>query len=355
MLSHDARSTVLSVASEVPTLTVIPANPDRRPDFGPSTAGPVRGDSPADSPGMTDRPKRRTSPAPRNIMVSERRWPWNLRQVEAHLAWEITRGDASVVVAVVDTGIDIHHPDLRGKILSGADVVSPGAGWVDDLGHGTAVAGVVASRGWRIAGLAGVAPGVRLLPIKCNIHGTTHVRAEHIAAGVRAAVARRAHVINLSVGVVDGEQYLVADALADMADAIREALSAGIPVVCAAGPGGAGPTPWPGAWAKDPTFDGLIAVGGTDRKRQMSVTTPRGDFITVLAPADEVYSTRKGGDFGPFGGTSAAAPHVAGIAALLRSVRPTATPAQIREWIALGASGGIASAAGALAQGLRRI
>lgn len=335
----DALRTMLptshATSHEIPTLTVTPAQPE--PQVEP-TASPAR---------------RRTPPPHRRVMVNPRRWPWNLRQVEAHLAWEITRGDPQVVIAVVDTGIDLHHPDLRGKVLSGADVVSPGAGWVDDLGHGTAVAGVAASRGWRIPGLAGVAPGCRLLPIKCNLHGTTHVRAEHIAAGVRAAMKRHAHVINLSVGVIDGEQYLTAEALADLADAVREALAAGIPVVCAAGPGGSGPTPWPGSWTRDPSFAGLIAVGGTDRKRQVSLSSPKGDFVTVLAPADEVVSTRKGGDFATFGGTSAAAPHVAGIVALVRTIRPAAPPAQVRDWIVSGASSGIASAAGALAQALR--
>ncbi|MBM3275704.1 MAG: S8 family serine peptidase [Candidatus Sericytochromatia bacterium] len=148
-----------------------------------------------------DRPAR-TGRSARKVVVPMRRWSWNLRQVGAPGAWDTTMGDPQVTVAVIDTGIDIHHPDLRGKVLSGADVVNPGAGWVDDLGHGTAVAGVIGSRGWRIPGLAGVAPGCRLLPIKCNIHGTTHVRAEHIAAGIRTAIARGAHVINLSVGVV---------------------------------------------------------------------------------------------------------------------------------------------------------
>lgn len=335
MPSPEILGTSLPPTVEIPTLTVMPAHPEPRID---PTGSAMR---------------RRLPPPPRRVMVNPRRWSWNLRQVEAHLAWEITRGDPHVVVAVVDTGIDIHHPDLRGKVLNGADVVSPGAGWVDDLGHGTAVAGVVASRGWRIPGLAGIAPACRLLPIKCNIHGTAHVRAEHIAAGIRAAVARGAHVINLSVGVVDGEPYLTSEALAALADAIREALAAGIPVVCAAGPAGAGSTPWPGSWASDPTFPGLIAVGGTDRKRLPSLANPKGNFITVLAPADEVVSTRKGGDFAPFGGTSAASPHVAGIAALVRSIRPDATPVQIRDWIVSGAHGGIASAAGTLAQALR--
>jgi subtilisin family serine protease len=286
-------------------------------------------------------------------VVPLRRWSWNLRQVSAPGAWHTTMGDPLVTVAVVDTGIDIHHPDLRGKILSGADVVNPGAGWVDDLGHGTAVAGVIGSRGWRIPGLAGVAPGCRLLPIKCNIHGTTHVRAEHIASGIRTAITRGAHVINLSVGVIEGEQYLTAEAVDAMADAIRAALNRGVVVVCAAGPGGAGPRPWPGSWSRDPHFAGLISVGGSDRRGRRSPCTPAGDFISVLAPADGVVSTRKGGDFGPFGGTSAAAPHVAGIAALIRTLRPTAPPVQVRDWIQAGAVNGLANATGALALALR--
>lgn len=287
-----------------------------------------------------------TRPLTENLAAWPHHWSWNLRQIDAPAAWAITRGDPRVVIAVVDTGIDPHHPDLRGKVLSGLDVVACASDSVDDLGHGTNVAGVAASRGWRRPGLSGVAPACRVMPIKCNIHGTGHVRAEHIAAGIRAAVAAGAQVVNLSVGVVEGEEFLTPDSLGDLSDAIREALAVGTVVVCAAGPGST-VTSWPGAWSQDPRFQGLISVGAADRRGRMAPCTPRNDYITVLAPTD-VLATKKGGGYSLFGGTSAAAPHVAGIAALLLSIRPEASPVQIRDWIVRGAMSRIVRAGGAL-------
>lgn len=282
------------------------------------------------------------------------RFPWNLMQVHAPLAWGVTRGDPTVLVAVVDTGIDLDHPDLRGKVVSGVATLGASGVWRDDLGHGTSVASLIASRGWRDPGYCGVAPGCRLISIKCNVPQSRHVRAEHIAAGVQAAIDQGAQVINLSVGVVKGEALLTTEALEELAAAIRLALAKGIPVICAAGPAGPGPTPWPAAWANDAAFFGLIAVGGADDRRRVSAWNPTpGNFISVLAPADDVLCGEMGGDIAPFGGTSAAAPHVAGIVALIRSVRPFASPRQIRAWVCEGAAGGIASAAGSLALALR--
>ncbi len=270
-------------------------------------------------------------------------WSWNLRRIEAPQAWEITRGDPKIAVAIVDTGIDAEHPDLRGKVLRGVDVHSSQASWADDQGHGTAVAGVVASRGWRGKGLAGVAPACRLLSIKCNQPGTGNVRAEDIAAGVRAAIQAGSRILNLSVGVTAGEPFLTEETLADLRLAIREAIDSGAVVVCAAGPSGFY-QPYPGLWSTEPGFEGLIAVGATTRTGEPSLAGASGDFVTVWAPADGILSTARGGGYAPFGATSAASPHVAGIAALLRSLRPDAAPDEIRDLIVSGARSGHANA-----------
>ncbi|MEB3298928.1 MAG: S8 family serine peptidase [Candidatus Sericytochromatia bacterium] len=278
-------------------------------------------------------------------------WPsggaWPHRLLGVREAWRVTRGTPWLRVAVVDTGIDPGHPDLRGKVVGGCDVVAPGAGWHDDQGHGTAVAGIIASRGWRFRQLAGVAPLVSLLAIKVNYHGTGHVRAEHIAAGIRAGLREGADVINLSVGVMEGEEFLTAAAVADLGRAVREALAAGIPVVCAAGPA-RGATVWPGAWAYDPAYAGLIPVGACDRWGRVAAASQGSPRHLVLAPAEGVLSTSRDGAVSPFGGTSAAAPFVSGLVALLRTVSPLAGPDKIRQWVLDGARDGIVSAVASL-------
>src|SRR5207248_1570267 len=95
-------------------------------------------------------------------------WPdqWGLRQLGLPVAWDLTRGASSVVVAVIDTGIDGNHPDLRGAVLRGLDVMNGGTDTADDEGHGTAVAGIIAARTDNHAGQAGVCWNCALLPIK---------------------------------------------------------------------------------------------------------------------------------------------------------------------------------------------
>jgi subtilisin family serine protease len=275
--------------------------------------------------------------------------PWPHRLLGVRRAWAISRGAPWVRVAVVDTGIYGAHPDLKGKVLGGCDVVSPGGRYLDDLGHGTAVAGLIASRGWRFGDAAGIAPLVSLLAIKVNQHGTGHVRAGHMAAGIRAALREEAAVINMSVGVVEGEEFLTAAAVADLGRAVREALAAGVPVVCAAGPA-RGATVWPGAWAHDPAFAGLIPVGAADRLGRVAPVSQGSPRHLLLAPAEAVVSTSRDGRVSFFGGTSAAAPFVTGIVALLRTLRPEASPARLRQWVLEGARDGMASAIGALDQ-----
>ncbi|MEB3236860.1 MAG: S8 family serine peptidase [Candidatus Sericytochromatia bacterium] len=277
------------------------------------------------------------------------RTPWPHRWLEVRKAWTLSRGAPWVRVAVVDTGIDDAHPDLRGKVVGGCDVVAAGGRHLDDLGHGTAVAGLIASRGWRSPETAGVAPLVSLLAIKVNHHGTGHVRAEHIAAGIRAALREGASVINLSVGVVAGEEFLTAASVADLGRAVREALAAGVPVVCAAGPS-RGATVWPGAWAHDPAFAGLITVGAADRWGRVAPVSQGSPRHLLLAPAEGVVSLSTDARVAPFGGTSAAAPFVTGIVSLLRTLHPHAEPARIRSWVLAGARNGMASASGALTE-----
>jgi subtilisin family serine protease len=263
------------------------------------------------------------------------RWQWSLRRIEAPPAWSVTRGDRELVVAVVDTGVDHDHPELAGRVLRGYNVAAPGHSAADDNGHGTAVAGLIAAKGANNRGFSGIAPDVKILPVKVNAPGSGAVSAQHIAQGIRWAVHNGASVINASVGVVQWEHGLTLEQLDELADAIRYALKHNVMVICAAGPA-VSPTPFPGTWSVLWEFRGLIAAGGTDRHDRRAGCSPASNFISVTAPSDGVLTTfprNQGRLYGTFGGTSAAAPHVSGLCALVRSLRPHLKPHEVKALI----------------------
>lgn len=263
---------------------------------------------------------------------ANQRWQWSLRRIEAPQAWSVTRGDRDLVVAVIDTGVDPDHPELAGRVLRGFNVVHPNKPAHDDNGHGTAVAGLIAAKGQNGRGFAGVCPECKIMPVKVNHPGTGAVSAAHIAQAIRWAAREGASVINASVGVVQWEHGLTDDTLEDLADAIRFALKHNVVVVCAAGPS-VSPPPFPGTWSVLWDFRGLIAAGGTDRHDRKAACSPTGNFISVTAPSDGVLTTfprAQGRLYGTFGGTSAAAPHVSGLAALVRSLRPNLRPHEVK-------------------------
>src|SRR4051812_25863488 len=116
---------------------------------------------------------------------------WGLDQVHADQAWKITRG-AGVVVAVIDSGVDLGHPDLKGALLPGKDFTGGGS-VADDCGHGTEVTGVIAARAGNGIGIAGVAPDVKILPIRDGAGCTVDM--DSMRQGIDYAVAHGARVV----------------------------------------------------------------------------------------------------------------------------------------------------------------
>src|SRR5690606_9696076 len=140
-------------------------------------------------------------------------------------AWSLTTGTPSVVVAVVDSGVHADHPDLAGKVLEGYNFLQSGSDVSDDVGHGTAVAAIIAARGNDAVGIAGAAMDVTILPGKVGAAAGAPVSA--IAHGVRYAVDHRASVINLSLGA-ESES-------ATLHQQLQYAYERNVPVVAAAG------------------------------------------------------------------------------------------------------------------------
>jgi subtilisin family serine protease len=215
--------------------------------------------------------------------------------------WTKTKGKGAKV-AVLDTGIDPDHPDLKTAIVSMRDFT--GDGIEDENGHGTHCAGIVAARKNNI-GFNGVAPEADLLIGKVlNNRGSGSF--QWIANGVRWAVRQGAQIISMSLGGAASTH--------DLYSAIHDALSQGVFVICAAGNEGSlyqNSIGYPGR------FGGVITVASHDSNGNPSGFSSRGGELDVMAPGSNIWSTYKKGGYAELSGTSMATPFVAGLAALI--------------------------------------
>ncbi|MDK2122773.1 S8 family serine peptidase [Parachitinimonas caeni] len=239
---------------------------------------------------------------------------WNLEKIGARQLWSVASGNG-IKVAVVDSGVDLTHPDLKDNLLPGYNFGDRNANPQDQLGHGTKVSGLLAAvRGNALAG-AGVAPLAKLLPIKINAGASGTFKTSDVADSVDYAVAQGAKVINLSLTIDEDTQTLAA--------AIERAKEAGVVVVVASGNQG-------GAVAFPATIPGVIAVGASNESDQLAGFSNTGPEVTIAAPGTNLYSTLLGGGFGGAGqGTSFAAPTVSGVVAALLEVDPRLGSSQI--------------------------
>jgi thermitase len=247
--------------------------------------------------------------------------------IKAVPAWDQAEGDAGTVIAVVDTGVDLTHPDLAGQFAgTGHDFANGDDEATDDHWHGTHVAGIAAAATDNAIGIAGVAPRCRILPVKVmDADGNGYY--SWIIDGIVWAADHGADVINLSLGGDVDDPFLE--------DACAYAHDKGVVVVAAAGNDGLSGVLYPAAYD-----DVVLAVAASDYNdaiAEFSNSGPQVDVaapgVWILGPAPEWYV---GEGFVPYlfaSGTSAAAPHVAGLAALLKSAKPDLTPDQIMKII----------------------
>lgn len=233
---------------------------------------------------------------------------WSAQRTNAPAAWKLSTGSPNIVVAVLDTGVDATHPDLRGKLVPGWDFVNGDAEPADDHGHGTAVAGIVGAASANAEGIVSFCWRCSIMPVKVlGADGSgTH---EQVAAGIRWAVDRGARVLNLSLGGSDSSTTL--------AGAVAYARERGAMVVAAAGNAGLDAVSYPAA------YPGVVAVAATDEADALYGWSNRGSAVAVAAPGTN-FTTLAGGGYGSFAGTSSATPVVAGIAALGLAWAPSA-------------------------------
>ncbi|MFN6299660.1 MAG: S8 family serine peptidase [Microcystis sp.] len=270
---------------------------------------------------------------------------WGVNLVNAPEAWASGYTGQGIVVAVLDTGVDRNHADLAGNIWTNAGEIAndgldnDGNGYVDDVygwnfangnnntldgnRHGTHVAGTIAAANNGF-GATGVAYNSRIMPVKV-LSDSGSGSYSGVAQGIRYAVDNGADVINMSLGGGSTDSAVQS--------ALQYASSRGVIVVMAAGNAGAAQ---PGYPASNATSWGL-AVGAVNSSNQMASFSNRAGSNSsmryVTAPGVQVYSTLPNGGYGFLSGTSMAAPHVAGVVALMLSANPNLTDAQVRQII----------------------
>ncbi|MGW2345279.1 type VII secretion-associated serine protease mycosin [Streptomyces sp. NPDC001661] len=265
---------------------------------------------------------------------SVRAQQWGLTALHTDEAWKTTRGKG-VTVAVLDTGVDDEHPDLKGSVLPGKDLIGFGAERGDRpwARHGTAIAGIIAGHGHGKDdgdGVMGVAPQARILPVRVILEDgdpsrskARESRGNALAEGIRWAADHGADVINLSLG--DDSNTAHPEASEDAA--VQYALKKGVSVVASAGNGGE-----QGDRASYPAaYPGVITATAVDSTGARASFSTRRWYASVAAPGRGIVTADPDRKYYSAWGTSAASAFVSGAVALVRAAHPGLTPAQIKK------------------------
>ncbi len=228
--------------------------------------------------------------------------PWGVEAVKAPDVWSTTTA-SSIKVAILDTGIDLSHPDLKENIKGGYNAIKPFSLPKDDNGHGTHVAGVIAAAS-NTFGVVGVSPQANLYAVKVlDRNGGGYL--SDVIEGLDWSIANGMNVVNMSLGTnSDIESFH---------EAVERAFNAGVVVVAAAGNDFGGGVNFPAAYPE------VIAVSAVDVNNNLANFSSIGQEVDLAAPGVDIFSTYKGSTYKALNGTSMAAPHVAGVAALVMS------------------------------------
>ena len=238
---------------------------------------------------------------------------WHLAQIAAPAAWDTTVGSPSVIVAILDTGVDGTHPDLAPNLVPGWNTYDNNSNSADVYGHGTEVAGTVAASGNNGIGVASVAFGCKLMPVR--ISDTSGLGySSTVASGLTWAADHGARVANISY-------EFTGDSVVD--SAAQYFNSKGGVVTVSAGNYSTVLTN-----ADDPN---VLTVSATDSNDAIAPWSNTGTPIDLAAPGVSIYTTTMGGGYSPASGTSFSAPVTAGVAALVISANPSLTSAQVQQ------------------------
>jgi len=228
--------------------------------------------------------------------------PWGIDRIDADLAWSTTSGSA-IKVAVLDTGIDLDHPDLANNVKGGVNTINSRKTAQDDNGHGTHVAGTIAAENNSL-GVVGVAPQAYLYAVKVlNRNGSGFL--SDVIEGLQWSISNGMKVVNMSFGSTDDNT--------SFHDAITATYNAGLTLVAAAG--NAGPTE--NSVTYPARYSEVIAVSASTQTDTIASFSSRGPEIDLIAPGESINSTYLNDTYKVLSGTSMAAPHVSGTAVLV--------------------------------------
>lgn len=248
---------------------------------------------------------------------------------QSQAGWQLYTGEQQGFLAVIDSGIDLKHPDLAEKLLPGYDVLDQDDQPWDGYGHGTHCAGIAAASTNNGVGIAGYAPQLKIMPIR--VIGDNGIGdSADVAAGIIWAVDHGAKVISMSLGGLMNPLV--------KREAVQYALDRDVLIVAAMGNNGKEMKAYPAA------TPGVLAVGASDAQDQRAVFSQFGDWMSVSAPGVKILSAlptyphpHKELNYGAVSGTSMATPAVAGVVALMRSRWPQLTREQVKAKLEAGA------------------
>jgi len=247
---------------------------------------------------------------------------WHLPKIAAPNAWDITTGSSSVIVAVLDTGLNNSDGEFTGRTVAGYDFVNNDSDPADDHGHGTAGAGVIAANANNGVLVAGVDWKCKVMPIKV-LDANNSGFYSWWAAGLDWAVAHGCKVANLSGGGGSSDTTL--------SQSILNAIANGVIFVTITHNDGSGTIRFPGS------LTNCITLGATDAQDRRSLFSNYGPQIDLVAPGTNIYTVYYTGGLTYWWGTSFAAPQASGVAALLASLKPNITHEQVQTLLCAGA------------------
>ncbi len=253
-------------------------------------------------------------------------YAWHLGKIGAPAAWGVTTGSSSIIVAIIDSGCDPTHPDLGTRYVAGWNSFSNNSNTSDMTGHGTMVAGCAAASSNNGQGVASVAWGVSIMPIK--VVGADGVASySSIASGLTWAADHGARVANISFGVTES---------ATVTSAAKYMQSKKGVVTAAAGNYG--------EFHSAPDNPSMLTVSASYVDDTLTTWSDYGNNVDLCAPGSSIWSTKLGGTYVAGGGTSYSAPIVAGVAALVMSAFPAMSGLEVQQRILdscddLGAAG----------------
>ena len=242
---------------------------------------------------------------------------WGMKMIGMEAAWQSGLTGRGVRVAVIDGGVYTNTGDFDAdRLLPGKNMIEEGGSTEDSNGHGTFIAGIIGAAKDNGVGIAGIAPGVTIIPIKTSNDGDTQngVSAQAIYAAVDEF---QCDVINYSSGAKQLSSGI--------REAVSYAVSKGVIIVCSTGNDGSTTLYYPGA------LEDTIGVGSINKGMERSDFSHRNKSIFVVAPGEDVYSLGQGGSVKASSGTSFSAPFVTGLAALLKEAHPEMNTADFKQ------------------------